>query len=45
MIQEGQRTVEIPQAQYTDKTVDVPVVKQGRVPTTQNGGRVTGAVH
>ena len=35
VIQEGQRTVEIPQAQYIDKTVDVPVVKQGRVPTTQ----------
>ena len=30
-----QKTVEVPQVQYLDKTVDVPVVRQGQVPTVQ----------
>ena len=30
-----QRTVEVPQIQYVDKVVDVPVVKQVQVPMLQ----------
>ena len=30
-----QKTVEVPQVQYIDKNVDVPVVRQGQVPTVQ----------
>merc|ERR1739838_126425 len=34
-IQKVQRTVEVPQVQYIDKVVDVPVVKQRHVPSVQ----------
>merc|ERR1712084_55842 len=31
----GQKTVEVPQVQYIDRVVDVPVVKQRHVPSVQ----------
>ena len=34
-IQKVQRTVEVPQVQYIDRVVDVPVVMQRQVPTIQ----------
>merc|ERR1719356_2168210 len=42
-IQKVQKTVEVPQVQYIDRVVDVPVVKQRQVPSVQKIQKTVGS--